>query len=95
MDSSELTTQLAQRTGKDIRLVVLSYLQRGGSPSFHDRMLATECGVKAVTLAEEEISGKAIGTVGGNIVAFDLEDALKIEPVFNQELYDNIGILSK
>lgn len=95
MDSSELTTQLAQRTGKDIRLVVLSYLQRGGSPSFHDRMLATECGVKAVTLAEEGIYGKAIGTVGGNIVAFDLEDALKIEPVFNQELYDNIGILSK
>lgn len=95
MDSNELVEKLADRTGKDVRLVVLSYLQRGGSPSFRDRMFATECGVKAISLIEEGISNKAIGMAGGKIIAVDLEEALSIEPVFNQTLYDNIGILSK
>ena len=95
MDAGELTEKLAAQTGKEVRLVVLSYLQRGGSPSLRDRMLATECGVKAVELIDSGIYNKAIGTANGNIEYFDLEKALEIEPVFNQYLYDTIGILSK
>ena len=95
MDSNELVQNLAQRTGKEVRLVVLSYLQRGGSPSFNDRIFATQCGVKAIDLLTEGVYNKAIGTVGGKIKAFDLEEALKIEPEFNQALYDIIGVLSK
>ncbi len=95
MDSVQLTHKLAERTGREVRLVVLSYLQRGGSPSFSDRMLATECGVKAIQLIEEGLFNKAIGTVGGNIVAFDLEEALLVEPEFNQGIYEAVGILSK
>ncbi len=95
MDSVQLTHKLADRTDRDVKLVVLSYLQRGGAPSFSDRMLATECGVKAIDLIESGIFNKAIGTVGGKIVAFDLEEALKVEPEFNRDLYDAIGILSK
>ena len=95
MDSAELTKELAARTNREVRLVVLSYLQRGGAPSFCDRMLATECGVEAINLILQGIANKAIGTVGGIIQSFDLEEALKVEPVFNQSLYDSIGILSK
>ena len=95
MDSSELTNKLAERTGKDVRLVVLSYLQRGGSPSLRDRMLATECGMASIDLIDSGIYNKAIGTIGEKITHFDLEEALKMKPKFNQRLYDAIGILSK
>ena len=95
MDSAELTRELAARTNREVRLVVLSYLQRGGAPSFSDRMLATECGIEAINLILQGVYNKAIGTVGGKIQSFDLEEALKVEPVFNQSLYDSIAILSK
>ena len=95
MDSQELTQKLVERTGKEVRLVVLSYLQRGGSPSFRDRVLATECGVMAIDLIKEGTMNKAIGTSQGVVQAFDLEEALKIEPEFNQRLYDSISVLSK
>lgn len=95
MDSAELTKKLAEHTGREVKLVVLSYLQRGGSPSLQDRMLATECGIKAIELIENESFSKAIGSAGGVVAAFDLEDALSVEPEFNQHLYDAIGILSK
>ena len=95
MDSNEIVEKLAERTGKDVRLVVLSYLQRGGSPSFNDRMLATQCGIMAIDLIEREIYNKAIGTSRGEVTYFDLAEALAIEPVFKQNLYDAINILSK
>ena len=95
MDSNELAEKMAERTGREVKLVVLSYLQRGGSPTLRDRMLATECGTKAVELLSNGIYNKAIGTVGGEIIGFDLAEALAVEPVFDQALYDSISVLSK
>ena len=54
---------IQERTGRETKLVVLSYLQRGGSPTMKDRILATMCGAKAVELLAEESQSKAIGTV--------------------------------
>lgn len=93
--SDEIVEQLALRTGKDTRLVVLSYLQRGGSPSLKDRTLATLCGAKAIELLTEDSSSKAIGIVNDEIRAFDLEEALAIKRTFNREIYDLIDELSR
>lgn len=93
--SDVLVENLSERTGREVKLVVLSYLQRGGSPTLQDRLLATECGAKAVELIDNGIYNKAIGTVGGEIMGFDLEEALKQENSFDRRLYDAIGVLSK
>ncbi|MBV9673694.1 MAG: ATP-dependent 6-phosphofructokinase, partial [Verrucomicrobia bacterium] len=42
--------EIAQRTGKETRCVVLGHLQRGGAPTTHDRILATRFGVKTIEL---------------------------------------------
>lgn len=91
----ELVKFVEEKTGKETRLVVLSYLQRGGSPTMNDRLLATLCGAKAVELLVSGEANKAIGTVKGEIVSFDLEEALKMPSTFNEEMYKLIDVLSK
>lgn len=95
VSSQELTETIQYRTGRETRLVVLSYLQRGGSPTLRDRILATLTGAKAVELLKADSASKAIGTLEGEIAAFDLEDALKQKREIDREMYDLIGILSK
>ena len=95
MSADEMAAYLGERTGKDTRVVVLSYLQRGGSPTLMDRNLATLCGAKAVELLDEDSESKAIGIVDNTIVAYDLDEALKQPNRFNEEMYELIDILSK
>ena len=95
LPSNELVKTIEERTGKETKLVVLSYLQRGGSPTFKDRMLATLCGAKAVELLKEDSGSEAIGICNGNIVAFDLKEALEAERTFDGGLYQLIDVLSK
>ncbi|MGC2872391.1 6-phosphofructokinase [Ihubacter sp. mB4P-1] len=95
VSSQELVQTIEERTGRETRLVVLSYLQRGGSPTYRDRMLATLTGAKAVELLKEDSSSKAIGAVNGEIVAYDLQAALKQKREIDREMYDLIGVLSK
>ena len=93
--SDEFVKLIESKTGKETRLIVLSYLQRGGNPTMQDRLLATLCGAKAVQLLVKGEANKAIGTVKGDIVAYDMEEALKMESHFNEEMYQLIDILSK
>lgn len=95
VSSQELTKTIEDRTGRETRLVVLSYLQRGGSPTYRDRMLATLTGAKAVELLREDSDSKAIGTVNGEIVAYDLQEAVEQKREIDREMYELIGTLSK
>lgn len=95
MSAQDMADYLGERTGKDTRVVVLSYLQRGGSPTLNDRNLATLCGAKAVDLFENDSESKAIGIVENKIIAYDLKEALKLKREFNEEMYRLIDILSK
>lgn len=95
MSSQELAETIERRTGKETRLVVLSYLQRGGSPTLQDRNLATLTAAKAVELLWEDSDSKAIGVSHGDIIAYDLAEALEVEREFDRNMYDLIGVLSK
>lgn len=95
LSSSEVVDILAERTGREVKLVVLSYLQRGGAPSARDRLFATKCGVKAVELMADDIYNKAIGMSNGEVMALDLEEAMGIKAEFKKDIYDMIGVLSK
>lgn len=58
IDSTDLVKEISRITGKEARLVVLSYLQRGGSPTLSDRILATQCGAKVIELLKEIFNHK-------------------------------------
>ena len=91
----ELVKIIEEKTGRETKLIVLSYLQRGGSPTMNDRLLATLCAEKAVTLLGEGSKSKAIGVSDGHIVAYDLADALKMPGTFDENLYSLIDVLGK
>lgn len=94
-DSRALVDEIIERTGRQTKLVVLSYLQRGGVPTMADRLLATLTAAKAVTLLHEDAEAKAIGIQSGNIAAIDLHDAMQETRDFDREMYELIDVLSK
>ena len=95
LDSSELARTLEEMTGREARAVVPGYIQRGGSPTEKDRRLATVTAAKAVELLYNDSASKAIGVSRGELVEMDLEEALKVEPVFRSELYELSNVLGK
>ncbi|MDR2620301.1 MAG: 6-phosphofructokinase [Propionibacteriaceae bacterium] len=78
ISSQELDSEIARRTGLEVKTVVLGYVQRGGSPTAADRLLASRVGNHAVALLAADITGKAIGVQGGQVVAHDLAAALQM-----------------
>lgn len=92
--TEDLIKMLQERTDRDVKLIVLSYLQRGGSPSFRDRMLATQCGMRAVELLNEGIINRAIGERDGHIVDLDIGEALEMTRGIDYDLYKGVDVLS-
>jgi phosphofructokinase-like protein len=67
---------IAQRSHKEVRVSVLGHIQRGGSPSPYDRVLATRFGVAAVDLIADSKFGQMVALRSGSIVAVDVADAI-------------------
>ena len=76
-----------------IKTTTLGYIQRGGAPSMADRVLAARCAVKAVDLLMEDNGGKVVGIKQNQIVAEDIETALKAPRKFDEKLYETAMIL--
>jgi phosphofructokinase-like protein len=72
-----LGEQIEKPTGIETRVVVLGHLQRGGSPTPFDRVLATSLGAKAVDLIRQEQFGYMVGMCGGEFAKVSLEDVAK------------------
>lgn len=71
-----------------IKTTTLGYIQRGGTPSMQDRLLAAQFAKKAVDLLSQDVGGKVIGIRDNHIIADDIDQALAMPRVFNKELYD-------
>ncbi|MFC1936718.1 ATP-dependent 6-phosphofructokinase, partial [Chloroflexota bacterium] len=70
------------------RVTILGHIQRGGSPTAFDRMLATRLGVKAAEALIEEESGKMAGLRGQEVELIPLEEVVKRSRKVNMEYYD-------
>ena len=92
--TQELIELLEERTGMESRAVVLGYVQRGGSPSAQDRMLASRMGYRAVELFLEHAGTRAVGVRGMDLIDLDLKEALDIERVSDSGLLQLADILS-
>ena len=71
-----LTNQLEQLTGLESRLTILGHLQRGGTPSAADRVLATRLGTACVQYFEQGVSGSMIAVKGDSTIPVPLEDVV-------------------
>ena len=70
-----LARQIEERTGFETRVTVLGHVQRGGTPTPRDRVLATRFGLKAADLVEERKFGRMAALQGDRIVDVSLRDA--------------------
>jgi 6-phosphofructokinase 1 len=71
-----VTAEIEKRTGKEARVSVLGYLQRGGSPTTFDRVLCTVFGTEAVQLVAAGDFGKMVAFHGAHVTAIPIQDAV-------------------
>ncbi len=86
-DVNELARKISANTGFSGRATVLGHIQRGGSPTPSDRMLASRMAEKAVDLLVNGIGGHCVGIVDNAIVSYPIEEALKMPKKSRKELY--------
>jgi len=85
---AELGREIEERTGYETRVTVLGHVQRGGSPTPRDRLLATRYGLKAADLVDEGKFGRMAALRGDDIVDVALADAVAEPKRVPQRWYD-------
>lgn len=90
----EIAKEMEEKTGIETRVTVLGYLQRGGTPTTMDRIMASEMGKKAVELLLENKSNRVLGFKCNNIIDMDINDALALKKELDMDLYNTANVLS-
>jgi 6-phosphofructokinase 1 len=90
----EVGRQIKEKTGFDTKVTILGHLQRGGTPTSFDRILASRLGAKAVELLMEGGKCQMTGMVAGEMVARDLEEITGGKKEVNMDLYELAAVLS-
>jgi phosphofructokinase-like protein len=85
---AELAAEIEQRTGYETRVTVLGHVQRGGTPTPRDRVLATRYGLKAADLVLAREFGQMAALDGDAIVGVSLADATSELKTVPPEVYD-------
>jgi ATP-dependent phosphofructokinase / diphosphate-dependent phosphofructokinase len=82
-----LEHEIEQRTGYETRVTILGHVQRGGTPTAFDRVLATRFGVAATYAVASGHFGKMVALHGAKIAEVDLAQALAAPKLLDPELY--------
>jgi len=90
----DLAESIQKSTGMETRVSVMGHLQRGGTPTAYDRLLASRFGARAVELLMAGEKGRAIGIRGGKIIDMDINEALDLEKTVDTDLYELARVLS-
>ena len=93
-DCNTLKNMIQEKVDITIRTVKLGYIQRGGTPSMADRVLAARCADRAVNLLKNDIGGRVVGVRDGAVIDDDITEALDMERKVNDELYRIASLLS-
>lgn len=90
----EIAAQLTKATKLETRTSVLGHIQRGGSPTVFDRVLASKFGARAVELLLEGKSGRAVGIMNNKLVDYEISKAFVKEEAYDKNLSNLSKILS-
>jgi len=83
-----LGREIEKRTGVETRVVTLGHLQRGGSPTAFDRILATRYGIAAIDLVNQGKFGRMVALKGNKIVSVSLKDVVGKRKTVDPKLYE-------
>jgi 6-phosphofructokinase 1 len=78
-DTAALAKEIEKHTGAEVRLSILGYAQRGGSPTARSRLLASLFAEKAVDLLTQEQGNKVVGLQNGEITSIDLKKSCETQ----------------
>lgn len=91
----QIAKDIEKLTGIESRATVLGHVQRGGSPTVMDRLRASQMGHKAVELLAQGIGNRVVCYKNGQVIDYDIYEALAMKKPFEDELYaiaQEIGI---
>lgn len=93
-EANEIAKEVEKITGIETRATVLGHIQRGGSPSCFDRILAARFGYRAVEVLMEGKTSRVIGIRKGVVIDDDTNEALALTSTLDEELYEIAKSLS-
>ena len=94
MSCQQVADKIVEETGVDTRITILGHVQRGGSPSSQDRVMATKMGCAAVTALMEGKTQRIIVMKDNKIVDIDIEEGLQCEKSLDFDLLDKCRMMS-
>ncbi|MBI4040559.1 MAG: 6-phosphofructokinase, partial [Deltaproteobacteria bacterium] len=86
--SKSLAFEIQQKTNDETRVTILGHVQRGGSPTAYDRILATQFGIHAVALALNQDFGKMVALQGRSIIPIPLKQAVQKTKTCDLKFFD-------
>ena len=84
----DIAKKIEEATGIESRATVLGHVQRGGRPTVRDRVYATRFGYAAVELLEKGIGNRVVGMNHGEIVDYDIFEALNMKKPFDSKMFE-------
>ncbi len=85
--AQEVADRIHEFTGIDTRVTILGHIQRGGSPTAKDRVMATRMGYEAVCALEEGLSARVIVFRNNTVTNMDIEEGLALKKDLEQDLF--------
>jgi 6-phosphofructokinase 1 len=89
-----IAPEIERRTGFETRVIILGHLQRGGTPTAYDRVLATRLGVAAADLAEGGEWGRMVALRGPNMADIPLAEAVAERKLVPEHLYQLAAVFA-
>ena len=83
----EMAKRIQEETGVESRATILGHVQRGGSPTVRDRVVGSTMGCKAVELLKQGIGNRVIALQKGELVDYDIFEALNMTKTIDLDLY--------
>lgn len=87
MSGSEFAANLMEHANIETRVSVLGHIQRGGSPTGRDRVLASMFGARAVEVLIAGSGGRAVGIRNHRVVDYDMNEAFEKSELFDENMY--------
>ena len=82
-----MAKKIEEATGIETRATILGHVQRGGNPTVRDRVYATRFGYAAVGLLSQGIGNRVVAMNHGEIVDYDIFEALNMKKSFDEEMF--------
>lgn len=93
-DINEVAKTLEEKTGIDTRVTILGHVQRGGSPSVQDRVMATRMGAYAVKILTEGKTMRVVGFNDNQICDYDIEEGLSKKKDICQNVFETAKVVA-